>query len=493
VAGTQVVVKLVAARDPAGFLRQVQAASLIVHPNIARILDWGVDGQLCYVVIDRVPGVEVASLAGGRPLDPRSVTDIGEQVAAGLAAIHEHGLVHGGIGLHTLVYTGDGTVKLLDLGVRAASDPGAGLPTAASDQYALGATLYELASGYPPQAAAAYEASGAGAPGAPAGAPPGAPVSAQPTIPLRVLVPDFPLALEGVIMRALAPHPGARYPTMEEMRREIARTREVTAAPELFESPPEVHDQPRRLWPWMALGIVVLAAIGVGAAYALGLFSGSGPTTPDLVGKTLAAAKATLSGAGLTLGTVSYAQGVDDEMTNLAVAKQKPAAGASIAEGGKVDVTLGAGIVEVPNVVGLTQAKASAALKEVDLSIATVQTTPSADVPKNQVVSQVPEAGTEVRAGSQVTLTVSAGAETPTVPDVTGDTETAATKALNNAGFEVKVEHAASDSVPAGSVIGQQPTAGVKAAEGSTVTITVSTGPGASPTPTSSPTGSPTP
>lgn len=534
-AGNQVTIKLVAARDPGAFLHQIQAAAAIVHRNLARVLDWGTDGRYCYVVSERVAGVEIASLAAGRPMDPRTVTDVGEQAAAGLSSLHERGLVHGGVDPHTLVYLSDGTVKVLDFGVRRASGaprPGASpagaapyvspevaagyAPTPASDQYSLGAVLYELAGGRPAHAAATTptgtggpseaptmppgaQGSGAGAAASPragwaaAEGPAVTSGSLRPVTPLRTLVPDLPFALESAIMRALGPHPDDRFDSMEQMRHEIERTRHEAQAPSIFESPPEVHAQPRRAWPWVVAVIVLLAAIGAGTAYALGVFSGSGPTTPDLVGKTLAQTKAALSDAGLALGTVKYAQDTYAETPDVRVVKQRPAAGSGIVEGGEVSVTLGAGEATVPNVVGLTQEKASAALKEAGLSMATVQSTPS-DVPEGQVTSQAPEAGAKVKSGSQVTLTVSAGIETPAVPDVAGKTETAATKTLSKAGFNVKVVQAASATVPAGKVIRQEPTAGVKANKGSTVAITVSTGATASPTagPTSSPTGTPT-
>ncbi len=541
-AGNQVVVKLVAARDPAAFLQQVQAAATVVHPNVARILDWGMDGQHCYVVSERVPGVDLVALAGGGTLDPRAVANVGEQVAAGLSALHERGLVHGSVGPHSIMYTPDGGVKIIDFGVRAAigmaaaGAAGAGYPaetapfispeemagyppSPASDQYSLGAVLYTLAGGRPPHVQAAAYAPG---PGAAAAYAPGAATETPTTVmgaeapttvmgaaepgsqtgplapitALRALAPDFPFTLESIIMRALAPHPGGRFHSMDEMRREIARTHEEAQAPStFFEAPPEMHPEERhRKWPWIVGAIVLLAAIGVGVAYALGLFSGSELTAPNLVGKTLAEAKTTLSKDGLTLGDVSYVKGVTADTPDLVVAKQSPAAGKPIDEGGKVDVTMDAGTVKVPNVVGLTQEQANAKLQEVGLSIASVESSPSTEFEKGKVVSQVPAADSEVEAGSQVVLTISAGSETPTVPDVTGKTEAAATKKLTEAGFGVKVEEAPSETVEVGYVISQEPTGGVKAAEGTMVTITVSTGSTASPTatPTSTASGSPT-
>ena len=100
-------------------------------------------------------------------------------------------------------------------------------------------------------------------------------------------------------------------------------------------------------------------------------------------------------------------------------------------------------------------------------------------MPEGQVISQNPSSGTRVEAGSTVTITVSAGAEQVSVPNVVNFPRASATSTLRNAGFEVQVEEQSSPTVTSGYVISQNPS-GVTAAEGSTVTIIVSTGPSSS-------------
>jgi serine/threonine-protein kinase len=101
----------------------------------------------------------------------------------------------------------------------------------------------------------------------------------------------------------------------------------------------------------------------------------------------------------------------------------------------------------------------------------------SEDVPRDEVVAQDPEAGDEVREGTTVTIDVSGGRGTAPVPDVVGDSREDAERALRDAGFEVRVEEAFSDSVPEGDVIAVSPEAGRQATVGRTVTLTVSQGP----------------
>lgn len=493
-AGNEVVIKLVTARDPDRFLREMQVASGIAHPSVARILDWGMDAERCYVVTEHVQGTRLESVLTAGPLQYGAAADVGEQVAAALSAVHAHGLVHGGVAASTITRMPDGTVRLQDLGLRVAAGPRALDPAAprtayvspeeaagyeltqASDQYALGALLYELVCGRPPLAAVT-------APGQAPSAP----------VPLRALAPGIPYRLESTITRAMAWRPQERFGSIEELREELSQARlEIQPAPypapqparpsetavtTLFADQEEPPAQPRKSWLWAwILGLVVLVAvIGVLVAWALGAFSG-GVSTPDLVGQSLSNAKATLSNAGLTLGTVSYQKGASAQTQGLSVTKQDPVADASVSSGSAVNVTLGTGTTKVPSVVGMTQAQASAALKDAGLSIATVQTAASSTVPKGKVVSQDPKAGTSVAKGSQVMLTVSSGTGLVTVPDVVGKAQTTAADVLQTAGFTVSATQKASSTIAEGDVISQSPAGGTNAKKGSKVTITVSSG-----------------
>jgi serine/threonine-protein kinase len=88
------------------------------------------------------------------------------------------------------------------------------------------------------------------------------------------------------------------------------------------------------------------------------------------------------------------------------------------------------------------------------------------------VISQTPTSGTKVDKGSIVTLTISKGPNTAKVPDVSGQTQAAATAALQAAGFQVqakqKVTH---DQTQNGLVVHQRPAAGTNLKKGRTVVI----------------------
>lgn len=137
-----------------------------------------------------------------------------------------------------------------------------------------------------------------------------------------------------------------------------------------------------------------------------------------------------------------------------------------------------AGPVEVPNVVGMTETAAKTALTNAGFKVV-VTTENSETVTAGLVISSDPEGGTTATYGSDVTIVVSSGpvVVNPTVPNVVGMLENDAKAELTALGYKVEVITASSDTVESGKVISSNPIAGTELAVGSTVTITVSTGP----------------
>jgi serine/threonine-protein kinase len=131
--------------------------------------------------------------------------------------------------------------------------------------------------------------------------------------------------------------------------------------------------------------------------------------------------------------------------------------------------------VTVPNLVGRNADDAIAILQRRGLE-PDIENVNSDDVPRDEVISQNPKAGDEVREGASVEIRVSLGRERAAVPDVVGNSQEDAEQTLEDAGFKTEVERAYSDSVPTGDVISTSPEAGRQATKGRTVTITVSRG-----------------
>ncbi len=207
---------------------------------------------------------------------------------------------------------------------------------------------------------------------------------------------------------------------------------------------------------------------------------------PDVTGKTESDASATLAEQGLVVGNTSYVS--DSQVKAGLVKSQEPAAGTQARVGASVALTVSKGpqTGQVPNVIGSGEAAAKATLEDAGFKVTTAKAA-NADVPAGTVASQSPAAGTIVTAGSTVTITVSSGPpppQNPTVPNVVGLSESDATSKLQSAGFKVATSEASNADVPSGDVISQSPAGGTGVAAGSTVTITVSSGPAADAKPT---------
>ena len=213
------------------------------------------------------------------------------------------------------------------------------------------------------------------------------------------------------------------------------------------------------------------AACGSGVDLVVSL----GPcVVPNVVRLTQAVATAALANAGLTVGVVTQER--SDTVPEGRVIRQDPAGGTQVACGSAVDLVISLGPCVAPDVVGLSQAAAAAALADAGFTVGTVTEEHSDTVPEGSVVSQEPAGGTQVACGSAVDLVISLG---PCVaPNVVGLSQAAATTTLADAGLTVGVvtfEH--SDTAPEGSVIGQEPAGGTQVACGSAVDLVISLGP----------------
>jgi eukaryotic-like serine/threonine-protein kinase len=132
--------------------------------------------------------------------------------------------------------------------------------------------------------------------------------------------------------------------------------------------------------------------------------------------------------------------------------------------------------VTVPNVVGKPVDQAKAELEQLDFEVTT--SSENSQEPANQVISQDPPATTKADKGSRVKLTFSAGPEPVEVPNVVGQSQTDASRALTEAGFLVNAVPVEDPQVDEGLVISQDPPAGQQVAKGSQITINVSSGAG---------------
>ncbi len=149
------------------FHQEVRLAREISHPNICRVFDIGeVDGRL-FLSMEYVDGEDLSSLLRRIGQLPQSKgLDIARQMCAGLAAAHEHGVLHRDLKPGNIMLDGRGRVRITDFGLAALGENlageelRAGTPaymapeqlagtevTARSDIYSLGLVLYEIFTG----------------------------------------------------------------------------------------------------------------------------------------------------------------------------------------------------------------------------------------------------------------------------------------------------------------------------------------------------------
>lgn len=164
----------------ARFEREARAAGQIHHPNILAVLDIGAYGGLPFIVTELLEGETLRERLQPGPLPQRKALEIASQIAKGLGAAHERGIVHRDIKPENIFIGKDGHVKILDFGLASVSTQesapqdatitmktGSGiiLGTAAymspeqargqtvdsrSDIFSLGSVLYEMLSGQRP-------------------------------------------------------------------------------------------------------------------------------------------------------------------------------------------------------------------------------------------------------------------------------------------------------------------------------------------------------
>jgi serine/threonine-protein kinase len=191
---------------------------------------------------------------------------------------------------------------------------------------------------------------------------------------------------------------------------------------------------------------------------------------PSLVGESRDAAVAELTNAGLD----AVVREVPSDRTPGVVTAQDPRPGTVIVEGSsvRINVSRGPKPVAVPNVVGQSYELAAAQLQSAGFTVGRADV--ESDRPAGEVVEQSPPGNSTASRGSPVTLSVSQGPQTVTVPDVSLQTAPDARATLRAAGFRVRVERQDTDDESVdGLVMFQDPPGLSEADPKSVVTITI--------------------
>ncbi len=204
------------------FLKEAQTLVGLRHPNIVRVLEFGVEGDIPFLVIDYAPGGTARSrYPTGSRLPLTTTVAYVKQIAAALQYAHNRGIIHRDVKPENILLDFDQHILLSDFGLALfAPSPellslqeGAGTapymppeqlqgkPTFTSDQYSLGIVTYEWLCGKRPFAGNYWELINQHIHAAPA--------------PLRQICPELPAAVETVVLRALAKDPQQRFVSVQ--------------------------------------------------------------------------------------------------------------------------------------------------------------------------------------------------------------------------------------------------------------------------------------
>jgi serine/threonine protein kinase len=214
------------------FINEARTIAHLIHPNIVRVLDFGVHNAVPFLVMDYAPGGTIRRhMPSGRPLPPEGLFPFITQVASALQYAHNRKLMHRDIKPENMLIGVNGEVLLSDFGLalvtqstssRAggggdfsgtatymAPEQARGKPRPASDQYALGIVVFEWLTGKRPFEGTFIE------------------VATQqvlaPVPSLHEKNPAIPLALEEVVMRAMAKEYQQRFPSVQEFAAALAQ------------------------------------------------------------------------------------------------------------------------------------------------------------------------------------------------------------------------------------------------------------------------------
>jgi Tol biopolymer transport system component/predicted Ser/Thr protein kinase len=284
------------------FEQEARSASALNHPNILTVYDIGEADGTIYIAMELVEGKTLRELvASDEPLPTKKLLEFAVQIAEGLAKAHAVGIVHRDLKPENLMISKDGYVKILDFGLAKLTEPVSGLevsalPTAVasptqpgtvmgtagymspeqasgqaldfrSDQFTLGAILYEMATGK-----RAFQRK--------TNAETLVAIIREEPEPLGQLVPKAPAPVRWIVERLLAKDPEERYASTKDLARDLKSVRDhltETSVSGVLEAaePAKIR---RRGWLLPATAAFVAGAgIALFAALSLRLFE---PTPP---------------------------------------------------------------------------------------------------------------------------------------------------------------------------------------------------------------------
>lgn len=411
------------------FRREAESLQRLNHPNLVTTYDVQVETPPYYIVMELVEGTTLDRLIGSGKMSYEQVVNFACQIAKALEHAHANKVIHRDIKPHNILVDQNGIIKLTDFGIALTVSTS----TLTNTRAIIGSVHYfspEQAQGKPVNEQSDLYSVGIVLYEMLTGQVPfngDTPIElalkhvSEPVPSLEEFCPDIPPLLEDIVMKLLEKDCQDRYKSATALLADLQSVQQsglepVTNRPKRSQTALEKAEIQRKKKRRMRLLIQLLAA--------LIFFSG-----------------------GLLLFNSWWQNSRDNT------------------------------IVIVPSVIGITVDEAEKLFNAAGLSYEITETRYDQVAKEDVIIHQTPVGTTEVKRSRSIYITVSKGPELRQVPMVTGKTEREATIALQNELFNVVITPQSSTTVEVGKVIKQDPESFKSAPTGSSVTLTVSSGP----------------
>ncbi len=483
------------------FMREAQADAKLAHPNIVNVYDVGTENGVYYLVMEFIDGPTLNDyIKTKKRIEPEETVSMVYSIALGLNHAHNNNIIHRDIKPHNILLTSSKIPKVADFGIARATTSSTltatedalgsvhyispeqargGFLDERSDLYSLGIMMYQMLTGELP-----YDGD--------------SPVTValkhvQNNVePPQSINKDIPAGVGQVVLNLTRRKPEERYQNVrqlmddlkklrENINAEIAPTYSVPKTPG-SKSPAVKKPAARRKKRFtrkqrvlmLGLGSLVLAGIII---LVIVLATPRTATVPNLTGMTEEEVKQSCEANYLLYETKDESSA---EIAEGLVIRQYPEAETEVDRGSSVKVIISTGprILEIPDVTTMPEIEATKSLEAAGFVVSEVLYEFNDDYKKDIVYQQSPEAGIMAKEGTGITLYVSKGKDTVTVPYLINSTVDSARSALNEQGLILgEISYDTSASVAAGSIIKQSPSAYKDAERNTRVDITVSLGP----------------
>lgn len=499
---------------------EAQASASINDDNIVSIYDAAtteINGKIIeYIVMEKVKGQTLRDIIKKEaPLSLDKIINYSLQISKALQTAHRHGLVHRDIKPANILITEDDKVKVTDFGIARVSSDATLTYTSSilgtvhyispeqakgqiiderSDLYSLGVVLYEMATGKVP-----FDGE--------------SPVSIavkhiqeKPT-PVVELNKEIGEDFSNLISKLLEKKPEDRYKTASNLLIDLNRIKDgqkldialsdtlklntqniknesrkvsYSKKPKIVE---KVEDKKRNYFAITSISLILI----FGLFYVVYTLSGefikqteeqNYVNMPSLLDVNEDVARKKIEELGLSANIIGRVY--DDNIINGNVISQSIPSGTKVKKGAVVDLNISRGkeLVTVPDIRGFDVQNVEQILKDKHLKI-NERTTEKSDAPKNQIIKQIPEAGTKVEKGSKIDIVLSTGPDETKVivPNLIKLRQNLAISTIRDAGLiPGKISSEYSDIIPEGDVIYQSIEPSVEVEQGTTIDIVISIG-----------------